>query len=385
VGVEFRLGRQDGRKSEDFIARRPRGVSAIILDTVYARYQRAAAEEAGEAGLDVLFDPATERMADAGFEPAGLPYFDGEPFDLHTLAANAGARTRLVEGVLAAHPDVTTIVTPPHFFVHDDRSARLNIALAEETTHATDKPVRAVLLTSRKFASNSNELVHEYVEAGIQALDLRLTPLGGDDESLAKIRSVFAIADRFTAAGIEVTLGFSGNIGHCAVALGHATHYSVGIGLREQVNHSAAISRQKAPPREPDPDGSGPSYFGAAAGIYLPGPAITIGRKAGNALLQNTDIRTRIGCRIGSCGTSVSGPALDPREHYLHARSGEMDAVLSRPAPWRPTIELDRLARALELRNLINRSYLSDDVRPLNTRTLQSLIEDIQVERAQTA
>lgn len=100
MGVEFRLGRPDGHKAEDFLARRPGGVSAITLDTVYGRYQPDAAEAARDAGVDVLFDPATERMADPGFEPPGIPYFDGEPFDLDALATQAGVRNRLVEGWL---------------------------------------------------------------------------------------------------------------------------------------------------------------------------------------------------------------------------------------------------------------------------------------------
>lgn len=125
--------------------------------------------------------------------------------------------------------------------------------------------------------------------------------------------------------------------------------------------------------------------FGAVAGIYLPGLAATVGRNLGKQLLENTDIRTRIGCRIGTCGSSVFGPAADPRAHYLHSRSTEMHVMLARPPAWRPTIEIDRLQRALELRELVNRSYLPDTAKPFNVRTLRSLIDDIQVEQAMTA
>lgn len=142
MGVEFRLGRQDGRKAEDFLARRPAGVSAITLDTVYARYQHDAADAARAIGAQVFYDPATERMADLGFTPAGVD-FAGDPFDVRVLAVDPSARARLVDGVLTAHPDVTTIGTPPHFYVHDDRSAALNVALAEHTAQQSDKPVRA--------------------------------------------------------------------------------------------------------------------------------------------------------------------------------------------------------------------------------------------------
>lgn len=381
MSVEFRLGRNDHNKVEDFLASRPSGVSAITVDTAAVRHQAGAIEAARDAGVDVLFDPVTERLADRGFEIAGLEYTEGPPYDLANMTRDSRVRATLVEQVIGAHPEGATLITPPHFFVHDERSANLNLALAEDTRRQADRPVRATLLLARKFGLEAaDRLAAEYIHAGISRLELRVTPLGGDDEGDAKIRSVYRLADVFTMAGLQVTLGYSGNIGQTAVALGHVNGYSVGIGLRETVNYSETISRQKNPP-PPKEDGEG-GRFGAVAGIYLPGPALTVGRKIGAALLANTDIRTRISCRLGTCGASVEGPARDPRGHYLHSRTTEMAALLARPAAWRATTEMDRLRRALELRELINERYLGTDVRPFKTRTLRSLINDIEVERA---
>jgi hypothetical protein len=198
-----------------------------------------------------------------------------------------------------------------------------------------------------------------------------------------KIRSAFGLLDAFTDAGLTVTLGLSGNIGQTALALGHAEHYSVGIGMRERVDHAGAISRQKQPPKPPSADGEEDGGGGPTAGIYLPGPALTVSRRLGAAFLANTDIRTRVGCRLGACGSSVHGPANDPRGHYLHARAHEVDRLLAAPAPWRPGIEVDRLTRARDLRALINARYRSPDASELRTRTLASLLEDIALEREQ--
>ncbi len=121
-------------------------------------------------------------------------------------------------------------------------------------------------------------------------------------------------------------LGQSGNIGRAAVALGHAD----GVGMREQFNCADVISRQKQAPREPV---DGEEQSGAAVGgIYLAGLSLTLPRKVGRALLENTDLRTKIGCRIDECGRSVAGPSNDPRMHYLHARAAEMADMLARPA-----------------------------------------------------
>lgn len=352
----------------------------MIYDGKWHRYQHGAAEAARDAGAQVYFDPATERLVAPGLELPEADYATGAPYDVEALTVDADARARLVAQVIAAHPKWTTAITPAHFYVHDERSADLNVVLAEDTRRAVDQPVRATIVLSRPYGARAAvELAQHYREAGIDQVELRISPLGGDDVSLTIIRSVFAILDAFAAAGLEVTLGLSGNIGHAAVAFGHAEHYSVGVGLLERVNHAATIQRQSAPPR-PVPIGAdgapvdGPR--GAVAGIYLPGPAATVTRTAGKALLSNTNTRIKVGCRIGPCATSINGPGLDPREHYVHARAGEMASVLDQPARWRVTHELERLRRAIELREIINIRHLGGAVTKLGTRTLRSLMDD---------
>lgn len=384
MGVQFRLGRQDNKRVEDFLARHPAGTSGIVLDPKWCRYQKTAAEAAVAAGVGVYFDPATERLTAPGFELPEVSYFEGAPYDVDQLTADPGGRARLVAQVVDSHPKEASVVTPPHFLVHDARSGNLNIVLAADTVNSTDKPVRATVLMTRRYATRAaGDLAAQYAQAGVRQVELRITPLGGDDESLAKIKSVFTIAEAFSALDLSVTLGLSGNIGQAAVALGHTEHYSVGVGMLERVDHAAAINRQAAPPK-PTPEGEedqgGPR--GAIAGIYLPGVAATVSRTAGRALLGHSDIRLRLGCRIDDCGRSVAGPMQDPRAHYLHARDYEMDQVLRQPPRWRATREIDRLRRAMELRELINQRYRLPGVPELKTRTLRSLIEDIQGEQA---
>jgi len=116
-------------------------------------------------------------------------------------------------------------------------------------------------------------------------------------------------------------LGSSGNISHAAVALGHADHYSVGVGLGEQVNHAGTLSRQQAPPPPPPPPGEMPKRAGPVPGIYLSGIAATVSRTAGAALLAHTDIRTRVGCRIDACAFTDQGiPHVEERRVHRGQR-----------------------------------------------------------------
>lgn len=384
MSVEFTLGHNDHLKAEDFLASRPAAVGAVTLHPTAAKHQLGVAEAAHDAGIDVLFEPRTERLAYP--DPDGLtmklPGWTGEVLDLSRLARSQSDRDQLVTSVLEAHPVETTIITPPSFLTQDARGAHLNVALAEAARLATEKQVRArVLLSSRVPAATVDEMVREYRDAGIRQVDLRITPLTGENDGIRKINRVFQIADLFRDAGIAVTLGTSGNVGQVAYALGRVAAYSVGIGENEHVDHAGRVGRQVRPPRT-QVDESGRRRGGGWEGIYLPGLAITVSRRVGKALLDHTDIRTRIGCRIDACARSIAGPLQDHKIHYMHARAAEMAELAAKPAPWRIPMELDRIQRALELRRLVNEHYRGDGQPELRTRTLSALIEGIQQAQA---
>jgi hypothetical protein len=174
---------------------------------------------------------------------------------------------------------------------------------------AEGMPVRPVVVLSRKFAlAQLDTFVAHYSELDeVTEVELRITPFGGDDESASKIRSVFGIADAFREADLNVVLGYSGNIGQTALALDHVTGFSVGIGMREHVNHVSTVNSQTRSHDETDDD----NHFGAHAGIYLPGPAITVNRTTGAAMLADTHIRTRYqrpSCRPAGPLSARQGP-----------------------------------------------------------------------------
>ncbi|WP_248243311.1 hypothetical protein [Microbacterium kunmingense] len=382
MSVEFQLDHQDHYKVEDFLSRAHAGVGAITLHAKRAKYQQGAADAAVAAGLEVLYDPRTERLDSPGLTTLdGLPGYHGEPYDLGRLAADLSSRQRLVAEVIEAHPDFVTVVTPPHFMVRDDRTAQLNLALAEAAALTTDKPVRPVLtLRARINPEMAAGLARDYAAAGFGAVDLRFTPLGSENDSILKIRSVFRIADMFRDAGMRVILGRSGNVGRAGFALGHVDGFSVGVGQMEHVNHAVDVSRQNRPPKL---DENGNRVGGGVwQGVYLPGIAATLSMARAKALLEHSDIRTRLGCRIDACGRSLLGPVDDYRSHYMHARASEVAALISTPEPWRAKRETDRLRRAIELRELVNSGYRSHGDPELKTRTLRSLVDGIEEERA---
>ena len=365
---------------EDFLSRAHAGVGAITLHAKKAKYQQGAADAAVAAGLEVLYDPRTERLDAPGLGTLdGLPGYHGDPYDLDQLAADLSGRQRLVGEVLEAHPEFVTVVTPPHFMVRDDRTAQLNLALAEATALGTDKTVRPVLtLKARVNPEMAASLARDYASAGFGSIDLRFTPLGSENDSILKIRAVFRIADMFRDAGMRVVLGRSGNVGQAGFALGHVNGFSVGVGQMEHVNHAVDISRQNRPPKL---DENGNWKGGVWQGVYLPGIAATLSMARAKALLEHSDIRTRLGCRIDACGRSLLGPVRDHRSHYMHARAADVSALIATPEPWRAKRETDRLRRAIELRELVNTGYRSDGDPELKTRTLRSLVDGIEEER----
>lgn len=380
MSVQFQLGHVDHKVIEDFLNRSPLATSAITLHPKFAGRQERAAEAARDRGISVFFEPATERLAHGGYNMDGFPIWSGAPYDVDILSSDIDVRAALVAKTIEAHPDGVTHITAPHFFVDNVRVARLNIDLAEMTSLQVESlPTRAVLTVSNKFAKQyAEEMAGKYVQAGVAELELRLSPFGGEDQSLKQIRDGFAVAKAFTDAGLVVTLGQSGNLGEFAVALGHAQAYSVGVGLLERVNHASRIRRQKLPPRKPAEDSKG---GGPVCGVYLPGLAFTAPRRIAQAILEQPDLRTHVGCREGRCATSVRGPLMDSRDHYLHSRDSQMEQLRRQPATWRANSEIQRLRSALGLREHVNAHYVGRDrplARPLPTRTLTSLISDTE-------
>ncbi|PZT91583.1 MAG: hypothetical protein DI630_29340 [Gordonia sp. (in: high G+C Gram-positive bacteria)] len=378
--VEFRMGHQDHNKVEDFLSRKSAGVGAIAMHSSAARHQIAAAEAAREAGVDVLYDPRTERLSQGGYGLEKIPGYLPTPYDLETLARSHDDRAVLVDAVLTAHPEVTTLITPPSFFTDCESTALLNLALAETARLGSDKPVRPTITLSTRLGINLvRQIAREYSAARFEQIDVRFSPLGGENDGLRKIKAAFKALRAFKEQGLEVTLGQSGNIGQAAVALGHADHYSVGIGQWESVNHAQTIQRQSKPPKL---DSEGKRIGGAWEGVYLPGLAMTVSKKVGEALLGHSDVRTRVGCRVDGCATSIKGPLSEHRTHYLHSRAAEMENLMLQPPTWRAKSEMDRITRAIELRQLINRKYRSPQVPELKTRTLESLLGEGEAERA---
>lgn len=53
--------------------------------------------------------------------------------DTDALTRDAAARAELVGRTLDKHPSIVTHVTAPHFYLTNERTARLNIDLAERT------------------------------------------------------------------------------------------------------------------------------------------------------------------------------------------------------------------------------------------------------------
>ena len=215
MGIEFRLGRQDHHKVEDFLGGHPRHVEGIWIEAGLIGRQATVIEQARVSGIDVSIEPMTERLADEGYSPSTIPYADDAPLDLDRLARNARHRHRLIEEVIAIQGEAT-VRTPPHFYVSDARSAALNIALAADAIDMADTDVRAILLARREYLARpgvATDLARSYADVGVTSLDLRLTPLGTDAEGARKIRSAYDVVNAFTREGIGVTLGYQGLLG----------------------------------------------------------------------------------------------------------------------------------------------------------------------------
>jgi hypothetical protein len=92
TGIQFRLGPGDHKPVADFLSREHAGATAITLDTKAARHQHDAAAGAVDAGLDVHWEPAVERLATPGF---GLEKFPTTPMSSRATTICSHALNRV--------------------------------------------------------------------------------------------------------------------------------------------------------------------------------------------------------------------------------------------------------------------------------------------------
>ena len=380
--IEFRVGKNDRLVMEDFLAERRPAISAIVIEEGNTKFQRDLAEGAKALGIDVVVDPLTDRMLEPNYRPKG-DFADKYPIetrDLRRLAAQA----ELVQRVLDHQSVLATTLIPPYFYAETPELVELDLALAGmavQVARAAKKPLRAVLSAPRSLLSDlgyASHLAIEYQARGVEAIELRLSPLGNENDGPPKIRSALAAIEAFSQTGLQVVLGLQASVGQTALALGLVHSYSTGIGYREQFNHASTVAnyRQKATPKK---------GFAPASGVYLPSAEITVPRRVAEDLYSDTTIRSRLVCTIGRCAADIRGPVNDPRTHYLHSRTALIDETRSRPERWRPAQELLRLTKAIDFRENLNRNYLAE--KPLKLRATRALASEIEkrIGRAKSA
>jgi hypothetical protein len=218
----------------------------------------------------------------------------------------------------------------------------------------------------------------QYLDAGVTDLEVRISPLGGEDQGPLTIRRTMQVLGEMREAGLQTTLGLSGVIGHVTTALGLTDGFSTGVGLGERYDYKDQIVNQRRRFQQ--------ATFGQSARVFVADASLSLPPKIASAPYGDPRIRAELGCRIGRCSHSLDGPLRDPRGHYLHARAAAVQHVVSLPPAWRSTSTRDELVRAREFRQRLFR-HLPRDVDQPKGRTLDSLIGEIDrmLERVQTA
>jgi hypothetical protein len=374
MGIEFHLGRNDHKVVEDFLAAGHRVVDGVTLDAHNVERQRGAIEAAQQAGVPVRLDLLLERLTNPGFDYGPLSYVPEGRLNKRRLRTNRADRSRLVEESLDFQQPVVSQFVAPHFFTADERDDETVVALAEETLQAVgSSDVRVVVAANRDRLDEAEGqaarvLAEGLATVGVSNVELRLSPTGDRDMSLAKLRSIFDLVELFEDNIDTVVLGYQGIIGPAAIAAGLTSAFSVGVGLREKYDYSSL--RQ--------PRSGGDNSYGPQPGVYLPAAGSTVTKKMAVGLYKDPDIRSRLRCPYSCCKGNIEGPATDPRAHYLHSRASQLTEVLDKPIAWRGRMEQQRLQESLDTAVMINDGHVPKDCHPIKTRTLRSLIEYLE-------
>jgi hypothetical protein len=372
MGIEFRLGRNDHKVTEDFLATRWRVLDAITVEAHNAHRQAGVIEAARDAGVLVNIDLMLDRLQNPGFDYGPLPYVPSATLSGVALSNNAPARMQMVERAVEFQSKLDATIIAPHLHSDDALHDDLIIAMAADSIAlAGSEPVRVIVAANRDRLAADDFAAARYLADGLAAIgvasvELRLSPTGDKDMSESKIRSMFAVTEVFTDVIRHVVLGYQGIVGPAALAMGLAGGFTTGIGLREQYNYTSLRK-----PHETDDDDD--HAFGPQAGVRLPNTDLTVPRRFAEALYQDIGIRARLRCGYACCHGRIDGPAHDPRKHYLRSRTEELTAMLDRPVSWRPRMEQQRLERATDTIEMINAGHVPPKCHPIKVRTLRSL------------
>lgn len=373
-GIEFRIGFNDHHKVEEFLTGNPDGVDAVRIDARCLKRHAEVIDAARRNNVNVYVEPLTERFAAVGFRADTVPYapLPGSVISRRTLASVAD-RARFVERVLEHQLDVASALTPPHLFVDNDDSLNLNVGLVRQAAAVvdTEHTIRPILAVSGHYLRRAAiDIATRYIDAGVAKLELRVSPLGGEDQGPLTIQRTVHSLSTLRSAGLRPMLGLSGTIGHATTALGLTDGYSTGVGLGERYNYKDQIANQR---RLHQDDGA---TFGQSARVYIVAANLSLPPRVAAELYQNPAIRAELGCRIGRCAHSLDGPLRDPRGHYLHARAAAVVQLLGLPVAWRTTSARDELVRARDFRQRLLTHLPADANRPKG-RTLDSLISEV--------
>lgn len=372
TGIEFRVGRTDHHKVEEFLATGPDGVSGVRLDAKNLSIHQDVAVAARGIAAAVHIEPLTERFLVPGFNPTGVAYADRFLLDIGRLMTDPGDQARFVSEVIATQVGIATAITPPHFYVEDSDQLGLNVALTRQSIALleSDLPVRPIVAVSSTFLrQHAGEIARRYADAGVQGIELRVSPFGGDNLGPIAVRRVYEALERLRESRLHITLGMAGVVGMAALSLNLVDDIASGVAYREQFNYKSAMSSQRTSDQR---DGGG----GNPARVLLPGADVLVERDVARHLYGNPEVRSNLVCRLGHCAHSMDGPIADLRTHYLHTRAQQVSDLARQPVAWRPNGLRSQLVRSLELRQQIAH-YLPDGGQPPKNRTVETLLAEL--------
>lgn len=300
MGIEFRLGQNDHKVTEDFLANPSRVLGAITVEARNAQRQASVIEAARDAAVSVNIDLMLDRLQNPGFDYGPLPYLPGAAIRGEALHRDGSLRRELVEGTVEFQSELGASITAPHLHSDDALHDDVVIALAADTIAAVGaEPARVIVAANRdRLAANdfaaARYLTDGLASIGVSTVELRLSPTGNKDMSESKVRSMLAITQMFADVIPNVVLGYQGTVGPATVSMGVVAGFTTGIGLREQYDYATL----RKPHRPTEDDGHA---YGAQAGVRLPNADATVPRRFAEALYQDTGIRARIRCPYACC------------------------------------------------------------------------------------
>lgn len=351
LGSYFRPGRRDGKFMLQMMVEGKFKGSGLVVDPCLRARQSDLVQEGLRQKIEVVLDPrSVELSTPGGFSRSGVSDLAWASRDLHrpsdwTGAAGLTAVNHLVDAV--ENEGYSAVLAPTHVLDGPDSPWwSVDLIAVHQLRDALDAHGLGKVLIYHPLVTRASALlrnpswrlriIEDLGSAPIDALWLRVHPFGTATSGPLALRRYLELCRELHGLKVPLVAERSGTVGVALLAFGAVGGIESGVTIGERVDLDPYL-------RPPDPNGNG---FSPPPRAYLHELGAFLDPKRAEALFGHRGMKAAHGCRdTECCPRGWRDVSLEPRRHFITARTREVTALSQMPEALRPGQYMENFLR----------------------------------------